>query len=155
MVLIGSNGAAFGVVAVAASFDHYGLVTSDANGSLSKADSAVIAGCLNAAVHGPFFPEWEFHTLFGLTRAEVDTVLTNWPDLPDTAPHGYESPLDFQEQAINNTMNNLLGYPHGVQGDAFAHEVGATMQQVASTMTRWRSDDAFDPTGKGYFDRLT
>jgi hypothetical protein len=130
-------------------------VASHPAGSLSEADAAVIAGCLNAAVHGPFFPEWEFHALFGLTRAEVDMVLTKWPGLPDTAPHGYDSRLDFQERAINSTMNNLLGYPHGVQGEAFVREVGATVQQVAWTMTRWRSDDAFDPTGKGYFDRLT
>ena len=74
-------------------------------------------------------------------------MLTTWPDLSDTAPPGHESPLEFQKQAINNTMNNLLGYPHGVQGEAFVREVGAPAQQVASTMTRRRSGDACFATG--------
>ena len=37
-------------------------------------DSRVIGECLRAAVNGPFFPDWEFSTLFGLTRDEVRAV---------------------------------------------------------------------------------
>jgi len=130
------------------------LVGSTGGEALSEADSAVIKGCLKATVDGPFFPEWEFYALFGLWRSEVAVVLASWPDLPADAPAGYDSPADFQEVAINNAMNNLLGYPHGVQGEAFVSEVGASEPQVAATLSRWRSADTFDATGKGFFDRL-
>jgi hypothetical protein len=129
-------------------------VTSLSPEPLSDDDRAIIKGCLNATVNGPFFPEWEFHALFGLTRSEVEIVLTKWPHLPEETPPGYDSAADFQAVAINNAMNNLLGYPHGVRGDAFVREVGASEPQVAATLTRWRSDDKFDADGKGYFDRL-
>jgi len=131
-----------------------GRVTSPTTGSLSDDDRAVIKGCLNAAVHGPFFPEWEFHALFGLTRSEVEVVLTSWPNLPMESPSGYASPERFQVVAVNNALNHLLGYPHGVRGEAFVREVGASAPQVAAVLTRWRSDDTFDDSGKGYFDRL-
>lgn len=101
-------------------------------------DNATIKGCLNAVVHGPFFPDCEFHTLFGLTRLEVEIVLTEWPNLPAQTPSGYDSPGHFQDVAVNNSMNNLLGYPHGFRGDVFLREVGASEQQVAAVLTRWR-----------------
>jgi hypothetical protein len=34
-------------------------------------DRNVIEGCLRAAIDGPFFPNWECPTLFGLEREEV------------------------------------------------------------------------------------
>jgi len=107
--------------------------------SLSDDVRAIICGCLNAAVHGPFFPDWEFHTLFGLTRSDVGTVLAEWPNLPVHTPSGYASPGRFQVVAVNNSLNNLLGYPHRVQADKFMREVGASEQQVADVLTRWRS----------------
>lgn len=41
----------------------------------TQEDRKIIGDCLRATVEGPFFPEWEFHILFGLTRAEVARVL--------------------------------------------------------------------------------
>ena len=35
---------------------------------LSKNEQDVIYQCLEATVDNPFFPEWELHALFGLTR---------------------------------------------------------------------------------------
>ena len=122
--------------------------------SLSDEDSAVIRGCLKAAVHGPFFPDWEFNILIGLTRSEVEIVLTRWPTAPEETPAGYDSPQHFQVVAVNNVMNNLLGYPHGIRDEAFVREVGASEQQVAETLARWRSDDTFNADEDGYVDRL-
>jgi hypothetical protein len=33
--------------------------------------------------------------------------------------------------------------------------IGASPQEVAEVLRRWRGDDEFDPTGRSYFDRLT
>ena len=64
----------------------------------------VIGQVLRAAVEGPFFEDWEFHTLFGLTRDEAAAVAAAWPnvDLRDGTV----------QLAITNSMVNLLGYPH-------------------------------------------
>jgi hypothetical protein len=71
---------------------------------LSPEDVHLIGAALDAAVSGPFFPDWEFHTLFGLSRDEVKRVAAGWPDNatePDT------------ELAVWNSLANLWGYPHG------------------------------------------
>lgn len=47
-------------------------------------ERAVVFACLRAAVDGPFFPEWEFETLFGLPRAEVAALVAALPDIDDT-----------------------------------------------------------------------
>ncbi len=73
---------------------------------LTTDDQLLLGRCLRAAAEGPYFPDWEFHTLFGLTRAEVATVAKEWPGVTDEAT---------THLAINNALNNLLGYPHGMQ----------------------------------------
>jgi len=72
---------------------------------LSDADKAVVGQALRAAVDGPFFPEWEFHTLFGLARSEVRAVADAWPNVDSTDAN--------VALAINNSLVNLVGYPHG------------------------------------------
>ena len=51
---------------------------------LTEKEMELVRQCLRAAVQGPFFPDWEFHTLFGLEREDVAAVLSRWPDLDDS-----------------------------------------------------------------------
>jgi hypothetical protein len=53
---------------------------------------------------GPFFPDWEFHTLFGLERAEVRAIAAAAPQIDDSH--------EDTALAIHNALGNLLGYPH-------------------------------------------
>lgn len=69
---------------------------------LSDGDTGIIGRALRAAVDGPFFPEWEFQTLFGLSREELGAVADSWPG------HLRESAT---EVAVMNALNNLCGYP--------------------------------------------
>ena len=71
---------------------------------LSETESTIIGQCLRAAVDGPFFPEWEFSTLFGLHREEVRSIANEWP----------RNSARTQDVilAINNSINHLLHYPH-------------------------------------------
>jgi hypothetical protein len=110
----------------------------------SARDVEVVRECLTAAVQGPFFPEWEFHTLMGLERTEVADLLEAWPD-----SRGSEE----QDLAVNNVLNNLLGYPHD-EWRAWKNYISAQPAEVASVLTRWRGDEEFDPEARGYFDRL-
>lgn len=67
---------------------------------------------------GPFFPEWEFELLFGLTREEVRTVLSKWPanmaskDATTAVNNtGYSDKLDACARFIKNELEELAG-PH-------------------------------------------
>ncbi|QTE31094.1 hypothetical protein [Pengzhenrongella sicca] len=96
--------------------------------SLTDRDEGTLLACLRAAVEGPFFPDWEFHTLFGLDRDEVRAVLTSWPSC--------ENPED-QFSAVNNAMNNLLGYPHG-RDDVWPEFIPASRTEVDDLLWRIR-----------------
>lgn len=111
---------------------------------MSEQDRQVIRECLLAAVNGPFFPDWEFHTLMGFERAEIAQITEAWPHAAN--PHD-------QEVAVNNVLNNLLRYPHGYR-DQWSQYSSATPQEIAGILARWRGDDELDPSARGTFDRL-
>lgn len=96
---------------------------------LNAEERAVLKGCLRAAVEGPFFPEWEFSTLFGVTRDEVKHILEDWPDIDD----GDESAAC----AINGSFNNLLGYPHHRQ-DIWSQFIPVTEEELARIYSKWK-----------------
>lgn len=106
--------------------------------NLSPADQEVIRLCLVAAVNGPYFPDEEFHSLIGLERDDVASVLAAWPMEPDVQADGYASAREVQGVAITNVLVNLLGYPHDHHGEAFHKGLGATEEQVKEALSRLR-----------------
>ncbi|MBJ6761897.1 hypothetical protein JGU66_14075 [Myxococcaceae bacterium JPH2] len=92
-------------------------------------DEKVIGECLRAAVEGPFFPEWEFQTLLGLSRAEVAAELATWP--------ATGSPED-QDLAVNNALNNHLTYPHR-QWAEWPKYISVSEDEVDAVFARWRA----------------
>ncbi|GAA3168316.1 hypothetical protein [Nonomuraea roseoviolacea] len=111
---------------------------------MSARDLQIVQECLDAAIHGPFFEDWEFDTLMGLTRDEVAAIAASWPHADDA---------DARHLAVNNVLNNLLGYPHGY-GRRWHEFFSATPEEMADVLARWRGDEAFDASPKGTFDRL-
>ena len=107
---------------------------------LSENERQIVLECLRAAYEGPFFPDEEFHTIFGLYRAEIGEVISSWPDID-------ESQLNVK-LAINNAMNNLLGYPHRRQ-DVWAEYISVTAEEVYRVFSKWRGES----DGR-YFDRM-
>jgi hypothetical protein len=107
---------------------------------LNPRERDVVRDCLRAAVEGPFFPDWEFSTLFGMTRSEVKEVLESWPDLDE----GNESVT----RAINNAFNNLLGYPHGLR-DSWSQFIPITAEDLAKIYMKWKGRNV-----RNYFDGL-
>ncbi|MCR9145162.1 MAG: hypothetical protein NXI24_23190 [bacterium] len=73
---------------------------------LSDTEKAIVHECLEATTEGPFFEEWEFETLFGLTREEVREVIDNFDQWER------ESEENMARNAINGALGNLLGFPH-------------------------------------------
>ncbi|MGW1291048.1 hypothetical protein ACWD4N_47820, partial [Streptomyces sp. NPDC002586] len=93
----------------------------------------------------PFFPDWEFHTLMGFTRDQIAAIAEAWPSF---------SKPDDQDDAVNNVLNMLLGYPHGYESRWHEYS-GATPEQIARVLARWRGEDDLDRTARGTFDRLS
>jgi crotonobetainyl-CoA:carnitine CoA-transferase CaiB-like acyl-CoA transferase len=71
---------------------------------LDPDDVALVAACLLASDEGPFFPDWEFHTLFGIERVQLRNVRMHWPHVSLTEVTVYLS--------VMNSIANLTGYPH-------------------------------------------
>jgi hypothetical protein len=72
---------------------------------LDPADIALVAACLLASDEGPFFPDWEFGTLFGVGRGQLRSVRMRWPSVSLSEKTVYLS--------VTNSIANLVGYPHG------------------------------------------
>jgi hypothetical protein len=111
---------------------------------LTAEDVAVIRECLEAAVSGPFFDEWEFSTLIGgMSRGEVAAVLQRWPDAANP---------EAQDVAVNDVLGNLLGYPFGPQ--LWQQHLRVSPDVVGAVLARWRGEQEPDSTARGYFDGL-
>lgn len=108
--------------------------------SLSEADKAILGEALRAAADGPFFPDWEFHTLFGLERSEIRAIADAWPE--------FAASREVVTMAVNNSLNSLLGYPHRSEG-VWSQWISVGPQQLNELFNRLRGrrDESF-------FDRL-
>jgi hypothetical protein len=74
-----------------------------------------------ASVAGPFFEDWEFQTLFGLERDDVQAILDDWPGGKD---------VQLQFDAVHRALNNLVGYPHGVRAAAWSAWLSAGKNEM-------------------------
>ena len=81
--------------------------------TLSSSEIEIVRRSLQATVEGSFFPDWEFETLVGVDRETVREVYAAWPD----QTIGRE---DFG-CAVVGAMNNLVGYPHGKEGELMTY----------------------------------
>jgi hypothetical protein len=98
--------------------------------NLDERERAVVRECLRAAVDGPFFPDWEFSIIFGLTRDEVKQILLSWPKINEAD----ESVV----RAINNSFNNLLGYPTRNKQERWPRFISVSGIELARIFDKWR-----------------
>lgn len=107
---------------------------------LSDDDVTVLGEALRASADGPFFPDWEFHSLFGLNRSEVRAIANAWP-------RRVASAKDI-ELAVNNSLNNLLGYPHGEEA-VWSKWISVDKGQLRTLFGR-----LLGRGGENYFERM-
>lgn len=110
---------------------------------------SLLGRSLRAAVDGPYFPDWEFETLMGLTRDEMRVFADAWPQTPPETPNGYDSAAHAQMVAINNAANNLLGYPHGADRFDLEADLEGTIVELAKALASWRREAQLDPRSNG------
>jgi hypothetical protein len=101
------------------------------NSSLTHDEQALVRRCIVAAVDGPFFPDWELQTLFGVNRSQAQAVVASWPNLDES--------LEVVRLTVNNAFVNLLGYPHHEQ-EAWDRMVGVDTAEVERVFSKWRAE---------------
>ncbi len=104
--------------------------------NLNADELKVVGECLRAAAYGPFFPDWEFSTLFGMSRQEVQSVADRFPDVDEYD----DGPGEGNDQwlAINNSFANLMHYPHGVSESKWSSYISVNQSELRSIFERWR-----------------
>jgi hypothetical protein len=107
---------------------------------LSAKDKATVGEALRAAADGPFFPDWGFHPLFGLEREEVRAIADAWPK--------QAASQEDVELPVNNSLNNLLGYPHHIE-IVWSQWISVEREQLNDLFDRLRGR-----RGEHFFDRL-
>ena len=96
---------------------------------LTSDELEIVRLSLQAAVQGPYFPDWEFEWLFGVPRDSVAAVLSAWPRVDEHS--------QVAEVAINNAFVNLLWYPHGMT-EELEDELGVTTSRLQQVFGKWR-----------------
>ncbi len=96
----------------------------------SNTDIQAFQESLLAAARGPFFPDWEFHTLIGLDRPTVESIAASF-----TASTPLEGDVAL---ALHNSMGNLVGYPHG-QEAAWNQWLSVTPTELQAVFSRWQA----------------
>lgn len=97
---------------------------------LTEKEKAVIFDCLRCVASGKvILHDAEFHALFGMEVPEFLAVVDKWPNVDDSEESVF--------LAINNAMNNLLGYPHGQ--DLNDH-IRASKPDILRVFQKWRGE---------------
>lgn len=100
--------------------------------NLTDAETEVVFDGLRCVAAGDvILNNGEFRILFGITFDRLEDSVRRLPDID-------ESDQDVQ-LAINNALNNLLGYPHGRDARFLAHVV-VPRQEVARIFWKWRGE---------------
>lgn len=92
---------------------------------LSEREKQTVGECLRAAVIGTFFPDWEFQTLFGITREKVSAIAQRWPDIDNID--------EVVSAAIVGSLGHLLGYPHGEEAQ-WSEFISVSADDVKQTL---------------------
>jgi hypothetical protein len=109
----------------------------------------VIALSLRAAVSGSYLPDWEIDLLTTFSREELAQVLAAWPDAVAVGS-GSSDPDRTQFVAVNNVLDNLIGYPHGKWDRLQVDLGGADQARLIVLLSAWRGgtvegdDDAIE-----------
>lgn len=105
------------------------------NYQFDQREHDILKKCLNALIHGPFFEDWEFNTLFGVSRSEVSNFLNRFPSYVEI-----QQKLNFANDEcliLQNVFTNLLGYPHK-NGKILEEMIGMNSKELGILYQKWK-----------------
>ncbi len=97
---------------------------------LTEKERHVVFECLKCVAAGKvILHDREFQTLIGVTATSFKKLANAAPIIDDSKPK--------IRLAINNAMNNLLGYPHGYH-EKWAEVMPTPLAEIERVFTKWR-----------------
>src|SRR5689334_20281880 len=98
--------------------------------NLTEEETDVVFQCLRCVATGEvILNDSEFPTLFGIEFNTLKEIVRSLPNID-------ESKEEIQ-LAINNSLNNLLGYPHG-RHSRWSNYISVSQSEVARIFSKWR-----------------
>jgi hypothetical protein len=95
---------------------------------LSQHERNLVGQCLRALADGPFIPDWEIHTLTGLTREEIREVARRWPRVDEAA--------ERDRQAIHAALS-IMTYGPIRNYDRWPHYISARHAEIEQIARKW------------------
>ncbi|MDU8926759.1 hypothetical protein RXV86_05110 [Alisedimentitalea sp. MJ-SS2] len=105
-------------------------------------DVESVRRCIQAIAEGPFLPDWEFATVMGFKRQELQDWL---------ALDVFEIEGDAMKMAIA-AMNNLSGYPHG-KNEELEDMTNLARNEIRPLLVKFKKAKGLEPSSS-YFDNL-
>lgn len=100
--------------------------------NLSEAETEIVFQCLRCVGSGEvILNDWEFQTLFGISFQEFQGVVNALPAIDESN--------EIVHLAINNSLNNLLGYSHG-RSSKWSTYISVPPAEVARVFSKWRGE---------------
>jgi len=98
--------------------------------NLNSDETEVVRKCLKCIADGKvILHDWEFQTIMGITTEEFLNIYELWPEVDEKD--------ELVEMAIANSMNNLIGYPHG-KHHCWAELMDVPISKIIDVFTKWK-----------------
>ena len=110
--------------------------------AFTEKDAESVRRCIQAIAEGPFLPDWEFSTVMGFQRQE----LQEWLAL---------DVLEFEGDATRMAiaaLNNLSGYPHR-KNEELGDMTNLSRNELRPLLVKFKKAMGLEPSSS-YFDNL-
>lgn len=97
---------------------------------LTEDETKIVKACMDCVAGGEvILHDFEFQTVMGVDVDEFLAIVEAWPNIDESD--------DNTRMAISNAINNLLGYPHGMQKRW--HEVmPISLDEISRVFRKWK-----------------
>ena len=98
--------------------------------NLTEEETSVVKACMDCVAGGKvILHDFEFQTVMGVDVDEFLAIVNAWPDIDEKNEN--------IRMAINNSINNLLGYHHGMRKRW--HEVmPISLEEISRVFRKWK-----------------
>jgi hypothetical protein len=100
--------------------------------NLTEEETETVFQCLRCVARGKvILNDWEFQTIFGIEFETLKEVVRSLPNIDEST--------EEVRLAINSSLNNLLGYPHG-KHSMWGKYIDVPQAEVARVFSKWRGE---------------
>jgi len=101
--------------------------------NLTKEESEIVRQCMQCVANGNvILHDFEFQMIMGVDVDEFMDIFEAWPNLDENDK--------YVKLAINNTLNNLIGYPHDMQ-KSWNEVMETPLSEIARIFQKWEGSE--------------